>query len=89
MDSAVLNVKKGQDITIIIEGYEDHAASFDYDDVLQVILQQAQNDLNKRRNKRHQERYESEMKAKQSVDYANAAAGCGTQIPSGMPLYPR
>lgn len=86
MDNAVLNIKKGQGITLVIEGYEDHSASFDYDDVLQVILQQAQTDLNKRRSERERRKYESQMK---DVAYANQATAFGSQINTGLGLYPR
>lgn len=88
IDNAVLKIKKGQGITLVIEGYEDHSSSFCYDDVLQVILQQAQTDLNKRRSERQRLQYE-----KDCVDqkYANSAlsAGCVTQSSSNLGLYPR
>lgn len=87
MDNAVLSVKKGQGITIVIEGYEDHMASFEYDDVLQVILQQAQTDLNKRRSERQRLQYEKDC-AEQK--YTNSGlAGCATQAANGLGLYPR
>ena len=89
MDNAVLNVKKGQNITIVIEGYEDHMASFEYDDVLQVILSQAQTDLNKRRSERQRLQYEKDC-IEQKYNAANyATAGCATQAASGLGLYPR
>ena len=88
MDNVVLNIKKGQGITLIIEGYEDHAASFEHDDVLQVILTQAQTDLNKRRSERQRLQYEKDCVEQK---YANSAisAGCATQAASGLGLYPR
>jgi len=86
MDNAVLTVKKGQGITIVIEGYEDHVASFEYDDVLQVILRQAQTDLNQRRNERERRKYENQTKTEPY--YANQAQACGVQA-SGLGLYPR
>lgn len=59
MDNAVLKIKKGQGITIIIEGYEDHASLYDYDDVFQIVLQQAQQDLNNRRNEKWRKKNEN------------------------------
>lgn len=88
MDNAVLNVKKGQNITIVIEGYEDHTASFDYDDVLQVILQQAQTDLNKRRSEKQRLQYEKDM-VEQKYNAANQCAAGPTVGYSGLGLYPR
>ena len=86
MDNAVLNVKKGQNITIVIEGYEDHTASFDYDDVLQVILTQAQTDLTKRRSEKQRLQYEKDM-VNQKYNVANqCTAAVGN---SGLGLYPR
>lgn len=89
MDNAVLNIKKGQGITLVIEGYEDHASSFEYDDVLQVILSQAQTDLNKRRGERQRLQYEKECAEQKKHVGSNIAAGCATQAASGLGLYPR
>lgn len=90
MDHAVLNVKKGQNITIMIEGYEDHAASFGYDDVLQVILMQAQIDLSKRRNERQRLQYEKDVVDKKyAAPNSQMSADCAMQGYSGLGLYPR
>lgn len=88
MDRAVLNVKKGQDIVIIIEGYEDHKASFDYDDVLQVILTQAQTDLNKRRSEKQRSQHgnSSANEKYYSAQTAEVASQHSYPIPG---LYPR
>ena len=87
MDNVVVTVQKDQGITLIIKGYEDHAASFDYDDVLQVILQTAQTDLSKRQSEKHRLRYEKEMV---DMKYANASLqGCATKAASNLALYPR
>jgi hypothetical protein len=88
LDNAVIKIKKGQGITLIIEGYEDHSASFPYDDVLQVILQQAQTDLNKRRSERQRLQYENEM-VNQKYNNANLSGACATQSASNLGLYPR
>jgi len=88
MDNAVLNIKKGQGITLVIEGYEDHSASFEYDDVLQVILQQAQTDLNKRRSERQRLQYEKDI-VEQKCYAANQCGVASAQINSGLGLYPR
>jgi hypothetical protein len=89
MDNAVLNIKKGQGITLVIEGYEDHAASFEHDDVLQVILTQAQTDLNKRRSERQRLAYEKDC-VEQKYNAANqCATGTAIDGPSGLGLYPR
>lgn len=61
MDNATVTLKKGQGLTIVVEGYEDHAPSFHYDDVLQVILAEAQQTLNKRRNERLLEKAKAEQ----------------------------
>lgn len=91
MDNAVLTIKKDQGITLIIEGYEDHAASFNYDDVLQVILQQAQTDLNKRRSERQRLQYEQDCVNQKLDHYANAnlSVGCAAQSAGNLGLYPR
>lgn len=86
MENAVLNVKKGQNITIVIEGYEDHRASFDYDDVLQVILTQAQSDLNKRRAERQRLKNENHV-AYQKFNAADSQMTASQNYP-GIGLYP-